>query len=193
MAESNGVGKLDVRIFRHIALLSGAAGALTAASIGLETDRGYDYWASRIGIGLLPVLAWNQDAESWQMTDIAQHVAGPFFSDLKRATHAAWELSTNPVAQRKFDEQMDVLAKNIFTAFRQLESNVEMAGRIAEKMHLEGIAELAQEQQVLTGFSSSPFSTLVGTAESGAAGEQEGFGTGEGFGGDEGFGGGEGF
>jgi hypothetical protein len=187
-------GKLDVRIFRHLALIAGAAGALSAFSAGLDSDKGAYYWMSRIGFGLLPVLNYNEDAEQWQISDVGQHLQGPFFGDLLRATRTAMKLMTDPVAQRRFDEQLDTLSRQVFSSLKNLEDTNEAIAVGARRLHMEGIAGLVEAQQESVRAASHPVLAITGGRPAGRT-RKPGGGSfeGGGFSGSGGFGEGGGF
>lgn len=139
-------GKLDTRFFRHLMLITATGSALTALTASLDIDKGYEYWLSRIGMGLLPVISWNRDAEEWQLSDISAHLMGPVFSDIQAAYRTIFTLATDPVALRAWDTQVDKLARNTFSALRQMEHAPETVGNALEKAGQEGLADLAREQ-----------------------------------------------
>ena len=109
---------------------------------------------------MIPVVQWNEDAESWQIAEIGGHLTGPVISDISNACRTIWTLVTNPVARQRWDEEADNLARKILSSLRQLEKAPETVGIAAEKLGAEGIADMAREQQDRFTNASRPVSTI---------------------------------
>lgn len=162
-------GEVDVRFLRHLALIAGAGSAMTFLAGSLGSEKSNLYWMSRIGFGLMPFLRWNQDAETWQIGDLAQQFAGPFISDVAHATNTAWHLMTNPTAVRKFDEQLDELSIKLFTAFRQIPDTTTRIGQGMGLLGAEHHVQSFRNQQFGAGqqvkqLAEQPVSSLLGRA-----------------------------
>lgn len=177
-------GEIDTRIFTHMALVAGAAGALSYMSAGLESDRGTGYWLGRIGFALVPTLNWNQDAETWQIGPLPEHIAGPFIGDLERSVRTMFNLMFNRKAQRQFDRQVDSLAAQLFTITRTIDTDLAAIARGADKLGLEAMADILRQQRdtdLVRGIQ-RPVGTMRGTSAGGVTGGGVPFG-GSGFGG----------
>lgn len=140
-------GKLDMRFFRHMMLVGGMGAALQGLSLNLGSERDPYYWLSRIGFGLLPVIHYNEDAQSWGLADIGQHFMGPFVGDIIRAANTIWRLSWDPVARDQWDRQIDNLARNIFAAFRQMEAAPSLLGHALRQRQMDGLADMVENQE----------------------------------------------
>lgn len=135
-------GELDTRIFRHAALVAGMGGALTALTFQLDSDHTPMYWLSRVGFGLLPMVSYNENAETWQLNELGQHFTGSFANDVFNATRTAWFLMFDERARYQWDQQLDRLSQQIFAALRQLPKWDEVAGESLMKLKAERTSEM---------------------------------------------------
>lgn len=151
-------GQLDLRIFRHAALIMAAGSALSAVSIGLDSNRGPEYWVNRIGWGFMPFVRYSERSNTWAVMDPGEAFAGPFISDLYSIVSTFWRFF-DPRAAIAFDESLDNLSNDLVTMLRQAESNSQGLATIFEKFGQEGLADLLREQQAARRVA-RPFSTI---------------------------------
>lgn len=138
---------IDTRVWRHLMLVIATGSAMTSLTMGLGSDRSPDYWISRIGFGMIPLVSYNEDARKWQLTDIGSHMKGPFINDVERAAGTVLRIMTDPVAARELSYQADGIARQWFSALRQIEAAPMVVGEALDKMHMEGAAELVRQQE----------------------------------------------
>ena len=142
-----GAGKLDTRFWRHLMLVIGTGSAMTSLTLALGNERDPEYWISRIGLGMVPLMSYNEDARRWNLTDLGSHLTGPFVNDIAAGASTVLRLWTDPEAVEAWDEQWDTLARQYFSALRQLEATPEVVGIGLEKLGMESMSELVRAQE----------------------------------------------
>lgn len=157
-------GKMDLRFFRHVMLLGATGSALTALYGFGGDERGFDYWASRIGFGLMPFVVWNESAQKWNMANMGAAFSGPFASDVFRAAQVYFKLATDPVARSEWTQNIDQVFSQIVPALRQTRNTPEALGELFNSLGLEGLKELSELNGIHEAAAGlgSPISTLTG-------------------------------
>lgn len=155
-------GNLDMRIWRHFALLFGLAGAMTQlAGVG-NVDREPAYWLSRLGFGFMPLLHYNEPARQWQIADIGKQLTGPVVNDIYKGATFAARIIGDPQARHDYIAQSNELARGIFSGLRQTESAPETIGHALDAAGLEGLAETVRALQPGASAIANPVYTLRG-------------------------------
>lgn len=155
------VGNLDLRIFRHAALIGAMGATLTAVSGGLDSNHGWGYWSNRIGWGMMPFVRYREREGKWVALDPLEAFAGPLLSDFGAIVREGFWPLFDPNARQAFDESADNIADELVTFMRQAESNTDGLASILDKLQMEGIADLVREQKFGAARRiSRPFSTI---------------------------------
>lgn len=152
------LGNIDTRILRHMMLLMGAGSVMTALYGFTGDERGPNYWASRIGFGLMPFVIWNEAAQKWNIVNPASALAGPFVTDVVRTTMVYFKLATDPVARTEWTQNIDGLFERLLPMLKQTRNTPETVGAALDFLGHEGLAEYARSAEKTANQLSSPLS-----------------------------------
>jgi hypothetical protein len=156
-------GMKDMRIWRHLALLTATGAAYTNVSMMLgNEDVSPYYWLSRLGLGMMPILRWNDDARTWAVSDVGAHLTGPFISDVVSAFNFIKTLATDPFSYESFSRNGDKLARDVISAWKQVESLPTQTSNLFQTLHAEGTADLLMQQQDVATRLAHPVSMVLG-------------------------------
>ena len=141
-----GATTYDMRIWRQMLMWMGTGSVMTALYGFGDDQRGLEYWLSRIGMGLMPLVVWNESAQKWTAVNPGAALTGPFLTDATRAAQTFFKLATDPIAQAEWTQHFDDLFKRIIPSLRQFEESPEVLGGLFDEMGMEGLSELMQRQ-----------------------------------------------
>ncbi len=153
-------GKIDTRFLRFAMLTSATAAVYQNLTLSADEDTSSDYWLSRFGLGILPMLRYNRISKTWELENVLEQLAGPVISDIHRTAQTIFDLTTDPKARDQFNVQMDSLVRDIFIAMNQFESHEERLGSTFEALGFEGLSEL-MDQRRAANFAQNPFTTAT--------------------------------
>jgi hypothetical protein len=141
--------QIDFRIFRAASFILGVGsvyGALIGGSADGESDP--DYWVSRLGFGIMPLLHWNDTARKWEILSPTDMFKGPLIGDIMRTSNSYMKLMQSEDANASFLDTTDALVLNMFPGAK----NIEKARRASEgaatlKLLQEGAIESVRPMQ----------------------------------------------
>jgi len=141
--------QIDFRVFRFASYLLGVGsvyGAILGGSADSESDP--DYWVSRLGFGVMPLLLWNDRARKWEMKPPSDLFRGPLIGDITRTANSYLELIQNEEANASFLDTTDSLVINLFPGAKNIiKQTQQQQGTGALKLFSEGAAESMGQPQ----------------------------------------------
>jgi hypothetical protein len=134
---------VDFRIFRYgsFLLATGSVyGAIIGGSADSETDP--DYWVSRLGFGVMPMLHWNDTARRWELLSPTDMFRGPLIGDITRTANSYMALLRDEQANATFADISDRVAANLFPGAKAIaDERRTREGAAALKLMQEGVME----------------------------------------------------
>lgn len=135
--------KVDFRVFRYASFLL-ATGSVYGAILGgsSDTESDPDYWVSRLGFGVMPILHWNDAARRWEILSPTDLFKGPLIGDITRTANSYLALMTNEQANQTFADVTDQVVLNLFPGAKAIATDRKnREGAAALKLMQEGIIE----------------------------------------------------
>jgi hypothetical protein len=135
--------QIDFRVFRYgsfVLAVGSVYGALLGGSRDSETDP--DYWVSRLGFGVMPLLHWNDSARKWEILSPTDMFQGPLIGDITRTADSYLRLIQSPDANASFLDTSDRLVLNLFPGAKEIDQRRRAAeGSTTLKLLQEGALE----------------------------------------------------
>jgi uncharacterized protein YcfJ len=105
---------LDTRVFRYAAFVMGT-GSVYSAMFGTSTGHeSPEYWMSRVGMGIMPWLRYDDNSKKWTLGDFGSVLGGPIVNDIWNTSNSYLKLMTDEDAQKSFLDVSDDVANKIF-------------------------------------------------------------------------------
>lgn len=146
--------QVDFRIFRYSSYLLATGsvyGAILGGSSDSETDP--DYWVSRLGFGVMPMLHWNDTARRWELLSPTDLFKGPLIGDITRTANSYMALLRDDQANATFADVSEQVVRNLFPGAKAISGERRAReGAAAIKLMEEGVMEsIAPQPQPLPG------------------------------------------
>jgi hypothetical protein len=113
--------QIDFRVFRYASYLM-AVGSVYGALIGgsRDSESDPDYWVSRLGFGIMPMLQFNDTAKKWELKPVTELFGGPLVNDITRVGNSYLKLMQDPDANASFIDMSDKLTESLFPGVRNV-------------------------------------------------------------------------
>lgn len=135
--------QIDFRVFRFASYLL-AVGSVYGAILGGANDgeSDPDYWVSRLGFGVMPLLLWNDTSNKWEMKSPTDLFKGPLVSDIYNTGNSYLKLLQDERANATFLDTSDAIVKQLFPGARAvIDANKNAQGAATIKLLQDGANE----------------------------------------------------
>lgn len=134
---------VDFRVFRFASFLM-AVGSVYGAILGGANDgeSDPDYWVSRLGFGVMPLLLWDDATNKWEVKSPTDLFKGPIISDIWNTGNSYLKLIQDDRASASFIDTSDRIVTQLFPGARAIvNSSKQRDGAATIKLFEEGAAE----------------------------------------------------
>jgi hypothetical protein len=135
--------QIDFRVFRFASYLM-AVGSVYGMILGGSNDgeNDPDYWISRLGFGVMPLLLWNDASNKWEVKSPTDLFKGPLISDIWNTGNNYLKLMQDDRANASFLDTTDNIVTQLFPGARNIiKANKAQSGDAMIKMLKEGAQE----------------------------------------------------
>jgi len=137
--------QVDFRVFRYASYMM-AVGSIYGALLGGSHDgeNDPDYWVSRLGFGVMPLLHWNDIGRKWEVLPPTDLFKGPLIGDITRVANSYFKLWQDESANASFMDTSDKLTEALFPGAKNInKARAASEGKTAIRYLSEGAQESA--------------------------------------------------